>query len=413
MISRYPALQSRDFVRFLVGKTASDIGTQMQTLAVGWEIHERVADPEYLGYVGLAQILPVLLLAIPAGQVADLLDRRKILLGSQLVLAAASLGLVVASTLHLGLPWIYGFLFLSGVGRAFQQPARSALVPSLVPAEHFPNAVTINVTVFQLAAAIGPGVGGYLLHLWKNARPVYALDALSALGFLVCLLGVRSPPPAPSRSSPSLRSLAGGLAFVHRTKVLLGALTLDMLAVLLGGAVALLPIYAKDILRVGEAGLGWLRAAPSFGALTTFLILSLRPPLEKNGRALLICVAGFGAATIVFGVSESYPLSLAMLFLTGAFDMVSVIIRHTLVQTLTPDELRGRVSAVNGLFIGISNELGVLESGLAAKFLGTVPSVVFGGAGTIGVVLLVLVLWPEVGRFGRLMGTHSSRKSEP
>ncbi len=398
----YAALRHRGFLIFLLGKVAADLGSQMQNTALGWELYEKTGRPLSLGYVGLAQIVPILVLAIPAGQVADLLDRKRLLIASQMVMALASVGLALVSWKGATPQWAYACLALSGVGRAFQQPARASLLPSIVPPGLFTNAVTWNVTGFQLSMVLGPAAGGFLVARFADAKWVYLLDAAMALLFATLVATVQRTRAPRNSEIVSWKSFAAGLSFVHRTKVLLGALTLDMLAVLFGGAVALLPIYAKDILLVGPTGMGWLRAAPSVGAIAMTYFLTHRPPLERAGRALLVSVAGFGLATIVFGLSRSFWLSMAMLFLTGAFDMISVVVRHTLVQTLTPDFMRGRVSAVNGLFIGVSNELGAYESGLVADVWSPVVSAVSGGVGTLLVVFGVWRLWPEVARVGRL-----------
>jgi MFS family permease len=302
---------------------------------------------------------------------------------------------------------MYVCLLASGVARAFLQPAKSSFLPQIVPREQFATAVTWNMGAFHLAAVVGPAAGGFLIGWLKRATEVYLLDAAATLSFFVMLAFIKSARHAPAREAVRWRTFLAGAEFVWSNKIILGAMTLDMFAVLLGGAVALLPAYAKDILDVGPAGLGWMQAAPAIGALLMSFVLAHRPPIERAGPAMLWTVAGFGAATIVFGFSRSFTLSLAMLFLTGAFDTVSVVIRHTLVQLLTPDEMRGRVSAINGMFIGASNELGRFESGLVAAWLGPLGSVVSGGIGTLVVVAAVTVLWPQLGRYGRLDGKTS------
>jgi MFS family permease len=405
----YAALRERDFRLFLAGKLASDMGTQMQSVAVGWEIYERTGLSLHLGYVGLAQILPILVLAVPAGLAADAWNRRRIVIAGQMVLALSSLGLAVVSLRQGGITLLYAFLVLSGCARAFLQPARSALLPQIVSSDHFTSAVTWNVSAFQLSSVLGPALGGFLIALSRSAVPVYLLDAGTAVAFAALLALVRGRAGRAPAVNLAPGGLAAGISFVWRTKVILGAITVDLFAVLLGGATALLPVYAKDILAVGPTGLGWLRAAPALGALLTTFLITHRRPFERAGRALLLSVAAFGIATIVFGLSRSYPLSLAMLFLTGAFDMVSVVVRHTLVQVATPDELRGRVSAVNGVFIGLSNELGGFESGLVAHLLTPTLSVVLGGGGAIVVAAAALALWPELRRYGRLAGPDESR----
>jgi MFS family permease len=302
------------------------------------------------------------------------------------------------------------------------QPAKSALLPQVVPREIFSNAVTWNSSAFQFTAITGPALAGLLIAIFRSAAVVYLLDAIGIAIFLATLLAIRPRPVTLAKEEVTLKSLAAGFGFVWRTKTVLAAITLDMFAVLLGGAVALIPIYAsKDILNVGPAGLGWLNAAPAVGAILMSVWLAHRPPIKRAGPALLWSVAGFGAATVVFGFSRSFTLALIMLFLTGLFDMVSVVIRHTLVQVMAPDEMRGRVSAVNGIFIGLSNELGAFESGAVAKLFdradnpafGPTIAVVTGGLGTILVVVLVALLMPQIRRFGRLDKAHEHREEQP
>jgi MFS family permease len=325
-------------------------------------------------------------------------------------MAACSLGLAGISWSQADYRWIYVCLFANGVARAFLQPGKASLLPLIVSRNRFANAVTWSTSGFQLASVVGPSLGGFVIAWTGAAAWVYLLDALLSGGFVVALLFIRPRPPAPSPERLGVRSLLAGAAFVWRTKLILGAISLDMFAVLLGGATALLPVYAKDILHAGPEGLGWLRAAPGLGALLTSCLLTLRPPIRRAGLTLLWSVTAFGVATVVFGLTRWFWLSWCMLFLTGAFDMVSVVIRHTLIQLWTPDGMRGRVSAINGMFIGISNELGEFESGTVAHLFdradslsfGPTVSVVSGGLGTILVVLLATGLFPELRRHGRL-----------
>jgi MFS family permease len=401
----YAALRLHDFRLFLVGNLLAILGVQMQTVAVGWEIYERTGKKLDLGLVGLVQFLPVALLTLPAGQVADRFNRKRILMTGMFSMAVCSLGLAVVSLTHGHVAWIYICLFVSGTARAFLQPAKASFVPQIVPRDMFANAVSWNMGVFQLAATIGPAIGGLMIGWLGGAMWVYVGDALATLTFVGLLASISSRQATPLSEAVSLASLLAGVAFVWRQKLILAAMTLDMFAVLLGGATMLLPVYAKDILDVGPTGLGALRAAPAIGALIMSLVLTHRPPFERAGRALIWAVVGFGVATIVFGFSRMVWLSMAMLFLTGAFDIVSVVIRHTLVQLLTPDAMRGRVSAVNSIFIGASNELGGFESGLVAQLTSPVISVVSGGIGTLLVVAAVVVGWPQLRRYGRLDGT--------
>lgn len=294
------------------------------------------------------------------------------------------------------------YLALGAAAGAFQGPASSAIQPQLVPPQVFANAAIWNSSRWQFASVAGPALGGLLIATQKSATPVYLLDAFCGLLFLLMMVALRVPPREGSSERMDLQNLLAGIRFVRGEKIILATIAMDMFAVLLGGATALLPVFAKDILHVGPEGLGWLRAAPAAGAVCMALGLAVLPPMKKAGETLLWAVAGFGAATIVFGVSRNFYLSLAMLFLTGTLDNISVVIRHTLVQLLTPDAMRGRVSAVNSVFIGTSNELGALESGMAAWAVGPMWAVALGGLGTIAVVAFVARLWPQVRGLGAL-----------
>jgi MFS family permease len=410
----YAALRGRDYRWFLSGNFPYLIGLNMQTVAVSWEIYDRTKSNLSLALVGLVQIVPVVGLFMPAGHLIDRLDRRKILMVAMAAAALWSLGLAYCSASAAPVAWDYLFLFLVGVSRTFMQPARAAFLPQIVPWEVFSNAVTWNSTAFQLSSVVGPALAGVLIAWFRQGTWIYGLTAVLALINCACLAMIRSRPFVPSSEPASLTALAAGLSFVWRTKVMLGAITLDMFAVLLGGVTALLPVYQEEILKVDPTGFGWMRAAPGIGAVCMSFVLAHRPPLERAGRALLFAVAGFGLTTILFGVSRYFPLSLALLFLLGALDMISVVIRHTLVQLLTPDDMRGRVSAVNGMFIGISNELGEFESGMVAhlfdrsgdRSFGPTVSAVSGGVGTLAVVGLVAVIWPQLRNYGRLDGPH-------
>jgi len=407
----YAALRSRDFSLFLVGSMLGTVGAEMQSVAVGWELYERTDSALALGWVGLVQALPVIVLALPAGNVADRFARRSIVIATQATMLLASLGLMMTSFRHGPVGWMYLCLFITGVAGAFSFPARWALLPELVPRSLFHNAVTWRSSGWQVAAVIGPALGGVGIGFWKDAAYVYLSDALFSVAVLACLVALRARNRPVGGGVWSWESLLAGVRFVRESTLIKATISLDMFAVLLGGAVTLLPIYAKDILRVGPAGLGWLRAAPAVGALVMALILTHRPPFRHAGPTLLVVVAGFGIATIVFGVSRSFYLSLVMLFLTGLFDNVSVVIRSTLLQALTPDNLQGRVSAVNSVFIGMSNELGSFESGVTARLLGTVASVVLGGFGSLAVVVGVSWKWPAVATLGTI--EHVSHADEP
>ena len=398
----YAALRLRDFRWFLGASVIATVGTEMQAVTVGWELYERTGSELYLGLVGLAQILPVLLLALPAGHVADRFSRKNIILATQLCQVAAALGLASVSFAK-GPVWlIFTLLGLIGVATAFNLPARGSILPQLVPRELFANAVAWRSSGWQTAAAVGPALGGVGIAIFKAAGPIYLINAFCVFVAFLGVRLVRCLPQAKSTDPFSARSLLAGARFVWKTNLILATITLDMFAVLLGGATALLPVFAKNILHVGPTGLGWLRAAPAIGAMSMGLIVAHIPPLKRAGPALIYAVIGFGLATIGFGLSRNFFASVFLLFITGALDNISVVVRSTLIQTLTPDEMRGRVAAVNSIFIGMSNELGSFESGVAARVLGTVRSVVLGGVGTIVVVLWVLAKWPSVWRIGAL-----------
>lgn len=404
----YQALRSRDFRVLLIGTFIATMGEQMVNVALGWELYDRTGSALVLGIVGLVQVIPVLILSLPAGHVADKLNRKYIVIASLLLLAFSSLGLMLLSWLHGPLLIIYGCLFLLGVATAFNGPASSALIPQTIPESAYENAATWSSSSWQLAAVLGPASSGLIIALLHGATLVYALNALFMLTFalLLSLLSIKQA-TLPVSEGTTLRALVDGLKFLWSRQILLAAITLDLFAVLLGGATTLLPIFAKDILHVGPVGLGWLRAAPSIGAVSVAISLAHIPPFKKAGRTLLWAVAGFGIATLIFGLSRSFWLSLLMLFLLGGLDNISVVIRSTLLITRIPDAMRGRISSVNTLFIGASNELGGFESGLVAQLFGPIISVAGGGIGTILVVLLVALLWPEMRRLGTLNESDS------
>jgi MFS family permease len=398
----YRALRDAGFRRYLTGNLLGTLGLQMQAVAVGWELYERTHSALALGLTGLVQFLPMVLFFLPVGHLIDRFDRRKVVLGALAGLSIAALGLAAVSALRGPVALIYGLLFLSGTGRAFLGPAKGALLPAIAPAGAFESAVAWNSGAWQMAEIIGPAVGGGILALSRSPAVVYLAHAVLAASFLGLLSGARVRAAPRSTTVFSLDSLLEGARYVRRTPILLAAITLDLFAVLFGGAVVLLPVFAKDILHVGPAGLGWLLAAQSIGAVATTLTLAHLPPLRHAGPALLRAVALFGIATIAFGLSRSYLVSFIALAVAGAADSVSVVIRMTLSQLGTPDALRGRVSAVNSLFIGTSNELGNFESGALAALVGPVVSVVAGGVGTIVTVAAAAAKWPEIMRLGRL-----------
>ncbi len=398
----YAVFRLANYRRYFAGNMLGIIGHQMLTMAVGWEIYLRTGSALKLGNIGLVQYLPILLFTLPAGQVADRFNRRTIMFCTLALTTVASLVMLWVSATHGSLSLIYVCLFLNGLARAFQAPARSAFITQIVPREIFANAVAWGSNSFEIATITGPALGGLLIGFYGKPTLVYLVTAVAMFTYIILLAGIKVQRPQEQREPIHWQEFLVGLKFVWRTKVILASITLDLFAVLLGGAVTLLPIFAKDILQVGPSGLGWLRAAPSIGAVLMAFTITHRPPIQKAGRTLLLGVIGFGLATIIFGLSRHFWLSMLMLMLLGACDSISVIIRHTLVQLLTPDHMRGRVSAVNSLFIGTSNELGGYESGLVAEYFGTTVSVVSGGIGTLVVVLLVAVLWPQFRKYGAL-----------
>lgn len=387
------------------------LGAEAQSVAVAWQVYEISHSALKLGLTGLALFLPGLFCMLGAGHVADRYDRRRIILacyGLQAVCTAVMLWLSLSSwALAGGRVWpIYAVLIGIGLGRAFSGPASSAFLPSLVPKEHFVNAVTWGATVYQIANMSGPAVGGLLFTLpltgafpsWKGAPVVYVFTLVMLMGFIV-LVGMIRPEPVERKTVGfTLKTMLAGFHYVWKTKLLLGSISLDLFAVMLGGAVALLPIFATEILHAGPRGLGLLRAMPSVGALIVSLTLVARPIKRRAGVTMLTCVGIFGAATIVFGLSKHMWLSLAALLIIGASDMVSVVIRSSMLQLATPPEMRGRVSAVNWLFVGASNEFGEFESGVTASWWGAVPAVVIGGIGSLIVTASAAILFPKLRR---------------
>jgi MFS family permease len=400
----YAALRFREYRAYLISTGAVNAATQVQTAVLGWQVYALTGDPLALGLVGLAEALPFLGLTLVGGWAADRVDRR--------TLSAASLAAVAVSgawllALSLGRPGsvlpFYGAQALAGVGRAFFRPASSALGTEIVPREHYLNAATWRSSIFHGAMVVGPAVGGGLIAL-GGPQLAYAVVLALATAGLAGLAAVAPRPRPPRQEGHVLAELTDGVRFVFRHPLLLGAMSLDMFAVLFGGATALLPVFARDVLGAGEVGFGLLRAAPAAGSLLTAFLLARAGPLRRAGPALLWSVALFGLTWIAFALSRSYALSLALLAVGGALDGVSVVLRSTLVQLETPQEKMGRVAAVNSFFVGSSNELGAFESGLAARLLGTVASVVFGGAMTLFTVGVVAWRAPELRRLRALGG---------
>lgn len=390
------ALQEKNFLIFSIGSFVSMLGRQMLTVAIGWDIYEKTHSALALGLIGLAQLLPVILLTLPVGHVVDNHDRRKVLIFAQIMNAAATGGLIFLSLFHGPVEAMYVCLSLAGIGRAFHSPSNAALLPQIVSERNFTNAVTWSSIFFQAAAILGPALGGLIIGFRQDATLVYTIDCVSSLLFWLVLGFVKVRSQDLPKKAMTLKSMLSGLEFVVKTRLILAAITLDLFAVLFGGAVALLPVYAKDILHVGPGGLGWLQMAPSLGAIVMGFILARHGNFRNSGKWLLYTVGGFGITTIVFGLSTNFWLSFFMLLLAGAFDNVSVVIRQALVMLRTPDEMRGRVSAINYVFIGTSNELGGFESGSVAHYFGPVFSVVFGGFATIATVIGTALLWPEL-----------------
>ncbi len=399
----YGALRLSDFRLLLIGRLIAQLGEMMVSVAVGWEIYERTGRAFLLGMIGLVQIIPVLLFSLPAGYIVDRYNRKQIALISQIVLMACSAALAILSLTQAPLVLTFVVLFVIGVARAFNNPAEGALTPMVVPESLFHSAVTWSTSVWQVSAIVGPAVSGFVIALTGGAPAVYIFNVFAGSALVIALLLIhpRKQTYAPPEETP-MQSLKAGMHFLRDNRLILSSITLDMFAVLFGGATYLLPVFAKDILQVDATGYGLLRAAPSVGALCMALVLANRSGFRNAGRTLLIAVAGFGIVTIIFGLSTNFWLSLAMMALSGALDNISVIVRHTLTLVFTPDEMRGRVGAVNSMFIGASNELGGFESGVAAALLGPVGAVVFGGFGTLAVTGLVAYFAPELRQLKRI-----------
>jgi MFS family permease len=406
LTSKDPRLAGRvaftypNFVSYTIARFFIVVALEMQSVAVGWQVYAITRRPIDLGYVGLAQFLPGIVLFLFAGHAADIFDRRKLLMWCY-----AGFGL--CSALLLAISWhapnsvhsIYVVLVLLGIFRSFNFPVSRAILPHLVPEEHFPNAVAWNASTFQMATIAGPAAGGLAYALFHGPEAVYVLAFVVCIVSSVLTFRIHPLPTSSAkveREPTSLRTVLAGFGFIWEKKLILGSISLDMFAVLLGGAVALLPIYAREILHTGPWGLGLLRSAPGVGAALMAILVAHRPIRRRAGLTMLFAVASFGLLTIVFGISHSLILSLAALFLLGASDMVSVIIRATLIQVATPDDMRGRVNAIDFLFIGVSNELGEFESGLTAQWFGTIPAVVLGGIGTLLIIGTWAWLFPEL-----------------
>ncbi len=380
------------FIRFLLTRICLTTAIQIQSVAVGWQVFDLTQDPLYLGYIGLAEALPSLSVALLAGYISDHYNKKTVALVSQLITLFSVSWLIIFTHLDLSVDakvmGLFFSMFLNGLGRGFFSPSMASIFGQVVPKEHYVRAATWNTGGWQFAAIIGPVMAGFLFNS-MGVGFTYWIE----FGLIVLSILALAPMQGQFVNQHPLKlklkeSIQEGLDFVFNNKIILGAMSLDLFAVLFGGAVALLPVFAKDILAVGPSGLGWLRAAPSIGSALMIMAMLFLPPIKKAGKILLFVVSGFGLCMIGFALSENYYLSLLMLALSGAFDNVSVVIRNTFVQTLVPPMMKGRVSAVNSIFIGSSNEIGAFESGTAAKLMGTVPSVVFGGGMTLLVALI-------------------------
>jgi MFS family permease len=394
----YPDFNLYQLARFLIVA-----GLEMQSVAVGWQIYEITKRPLDLGLVGLAQFSPGILLFLATGHAADTFNRRKLLIAcyAGFGVCSALLLFYALSGYHQVLP-MYGIVVLLGVVRSFNNPASRSLLPQIVPEEHLQNAIAWNSSVNQGGTILGPSLGGLIYAVAKGPAAVYTASMLAAAAAAFLMSQVKLRARARSKEPVSLKSVLAGLHYIMEKKIILGSISLDLFAVLLGGAIALLPVFAAEVLRTGPWGLGLLRASPAIGAGSMALLLAHRPFRSRAGSTMLWCVGGFGAFTVLFGISRSLVLSMIALMLVGSMDMVSVVVRSTLVQLATPDEMRGRVSAVEMIFIGASNEIGQFESGLTAQWFGAVPAVIMGGVGT----LLITALWawnfPELRRVENL-----------
>ena len=398
----YAPLRFRDYRLLLAGRFITSFASEMFSFAIGWELWLRTHSAFALGLVGLVQVVPVILLSLPAGHVADQYNRRRIVIISEIFFALCAVGLAWLSFTRGPLPLIYLCLLGIGIARAFNDPASSTLLPQTIPPELFSRAATWNSSVWQFASITGPAIAGLLVGFFNQVTFIYVFGAVAAIVFCFLIGFIKGRQLALAEKSATLDSVKEGLRFMRDTKVILAAITLDMFAVLFGGAVALLPIYATDILKVGAQGMGIMRAAPSIGALLMAFTIAHLPPMKNAGKTLLWAVTGFGIATIVFGLSKNFVLSVLMLATLGGLDNISVVIRSTVLLTQTPDEMRGRVSAVNSIFIGVSNEMGSFESGTVAGLFGPIFAVVSGGIGTILVVLAIIRVFPEMVRLKTL-----------
>ncbi len=398
----YASLKIKDFKWYISARFLLTFGIQMQSLIVGWQIYELTHDALSLGLIGLSEAIPFLSVTLFAGHVADRVSKKEIILSANLVYFICALALLLISTLfhtilqqHGAFP-IYVVIVITGLARGFMAPTQTAFAAQLVPRQLYGNAYTWNSLAWQTAEVSGPAVGGLLYGFFGVGTAYSTVVVLSLTGFIFFTKVTKKPPPEQKTKESIGKSLSEGLKFVFKNQIILSAITLDMFGVFFGGAVAVLPIFADRVLHIGAKGLGFLRAAPAVGEIIMSIVQTHYPFFKNAGRNLLFCVFGFGVSIILFALSKNLYLSLFMLFLSGIFDNVSVVIRATIIQLLTPDEMRGRVSAVNGVFLSSSNELGSFESGVAAKLIGLIPSVVFGGTMTLLVVATIRKVAPKL-----------------
>ena len=406
-LSPYASLRVPNFRRYVFAVLAMTLATMIQGTIVGWQIYELTHDVLALGLIGLAEALPYIAASLLAGHVADRYDRRLVAISALAVVCASAVALLVLPSVLYDSPTvlvraIFAVIVASGFARSFLLPARQALGADVVPRELFANSVTWRSGAWQLAAVLGPALGGALYAI-GGTRLAYSVDAMLVVVGIVALAMVRRTPLQPSRPTESIgTSLVAGVRFVFGERIVLGALSLDLFSVLFGGATALLPVYAAEVLHVGPQGLGLLRSAPAIGAVVTSTVFAHSRPFQRTGQMLLRSVAIFGVTIVVFGLSTSFPLAVAALALGGAADMVSVFVRSTLLTTRTPPEMLGRVMSVNGIFVGSSNEIGAFESGVTARWLGAVPSVVLGGVLTLVVVAVTAWRNPTLRSLGTM-----------
>jgi MFS family permease len=407
----YAAWRVRDFQLYSASWFLLVFAKQVETVAVGIHVYYRTENALYLGLVGLVQALPIILLAIVGGQLADRFNRRYVILCTYSLSVLSAAGLTVTAFLEWPIWWMYLFLGLGAIGYALGGASRSSILPQLVSAEIFSNAITWNSSIFHIASMTGPALGGLMVDWDKRTVAAFACVMILRMFSLLGIAFVRNKPQSEPMETMSLENVLAGIRFVWNAKLILATITLDLFAVLLGGFTYLLPVFVKDILKISESWVGYLRATEAVGAVFVALVIAHAPPMKRAGATMLWAVTGFGAATIVFGFSQWYLLSMLMMFFIGALDNISVVVRHTLVQMLTPDSMRGRVSAVNNIFIVASNDIGGVESGLTAWLFGAVISVVGGGIGTILVVIASALIWPQILTIGSLQDVHPA--SEP